>query len=80
MLFAPNDPYAWNALAVVQALGGFHLEAVESFGKTIGLEAKFDEAYLGRAKSKVELRDFDAAAADFNLALENASDDLKADI
>ena len=80
VLFAPNDPYAWNALAVVQAQGGFHQEAVESFGKTIGLEAKFDEAYLGRAKSKVELREFDAAAADFNLALENASDDLKADI
>ncbi len=80
VLFAKTDPYAWESLALAQALGGFHSEAIESFGKVIELDQKYDSAYLGRAKSKVSLGKFNDALTDYNLAFENASDNLKAEI
>ncbi|MSQ90745.1 MAG: tetratricopeptide repeat protein [Phycisphaerales bacterium] len=80
VLFAPSDPYAWNVLGKVHAKGSFHAEAVESFGEVIRLDPKFDDAYLGRARSNIVLGDPDAAFADFDLAVAYASDDLTADI
>lgn len=80
VLFAKEDPFAWNALARVQAKGGFHQEACASFSEVITRDAAFDEAYLGRAASHEALGDLPAAAADFESAVLHATDDLRADI
>ena len=80
VLFAKDDPFAWNALARVQAKGGFHDEALVSFSEVIARDSKFDEAYLGRAASQEALGDLEGASADLASAVECASDDLFADI
>ncbi len=80
VLFAPLDPYAWNALAKVQAQAGFHREASQSFGEVVKLEVRFDEAYLGRAQAEAVLGEFAAATSDFDLALEHSTDEMRTDI
>jgi tetratricopeptide (TPR) repeat protein len=79
-MFAPQDPYAWNALGRYQLQAGFPDKAVETFAKVLALDAAFDTALLDRARALDALGQRDAAVAELDRALEKATEDFRTDI
>ena len=79
-MFAPQDPYAWNALGRYQLQAGFPDKAVETFAKVVSLDAAFDTAYFDRARALDALGQRDAALAELERALEKATEDFRTDI
>ena len=79
-MFAPQDPYAWNALGRYQLQAGFPDKAVETFAKVVSLDAAFDTAYFDRARALDALGQRDAALAELERAMERATEDFRADI
>ncbi|MDA1106160.1 MAG: tetratricopeptide repeat protein [Planctomycetota bacterium] len=80
VLFGPDDPYAWNALAKFQSSAGLLAKSEETFTKVLELDPEFDTAYLDRAACRVAQGNRIGAAEDLEAALANATDDFRVEI
>ncbi len=78
--FAPDDPYAWDALAKFQAAAGLVDQAEETFTKVIAIDPGFDTALLERAKCRHKRGNTAGASADLDAALAVATDDFRVDV